>query len=183
MWLLQHALCGRFWDELVYRILRLFTSHHITSLITHHTSLITSHITHHITSHHSSLITHHITHHSSLITHNITHHITHHITLITFTHHITHHTQTTSHSKHTTYHIPINQLIVQVLVPVRQVVLPHRLHVEVQSLEPVLERLPRLHLLQRRLCLTHHTRHHIERRLARIDQHLFQFNLTVLVAL
>ena len=54
---------------------------------------------------------------------------------------------------------------------------------EVQSLEPVLKRLSRLHLLQRRLCLTHHTRHHVERRLARIDQHLFQLHLTVLVAL
>ena len=129
------------------------------------------HVTHSLIVHHcfyiTSLITSLITHHSSLIT----------------SHHSSHTNHITSHSKHTTYHIPINQLIIQVLVPVRQVVLPHRLHVEVQSLEPVLERLPRLHLLQRRLSLTHHTHHHIERCLARIDQHLFQLHLTVLVAL
>ena len=58
---------------MVYRILWLFTSHHII----HHSSFITSlitdkahHITHHITSHHSSFITHHTTsHHTTFITH------------------------------------------------------------------------------------------------------------------
>lgn len=99
-----------------------------------------------------------------------------------------HHKQdSTSHHKSThhitTYHIPMNQLIIQVVAPIRQVVLSHRLHVEVQPLKPVLERLPRLHLLQRRLYLTPSPSTHIERRLARVDQHLLQFYLSVFVAL
>ena len=88
-----------------------------------------------------------------------------------------------STTKHTTYHITVNQLIIQVVTPIRQIVLPHRLHVEVQSLKPVLERLPRLHLLQRRLRLTPTRSTHIERRLARVDQHLLQLHLPVFVTL
>ena len=80
----------------------------ITSLITHHSSLITSHHSSKHITHHSSLITHHssnhITHH--IITHHITshhhssNHITHHIT-----HHLSHPHHITHHNKHAT-HLP-----------------------------------------------------------------------------
>ena len=134
-----------------------------------------------LSSRHQSIIKSSSSHHQVIIKSSSSHHQV----IIKAAHSSTanQHKARQSTTQHNTYHITVNQLIIQVVTPIRQIVLPHRLHVEVQSLKPVLERLPRLHLLQRRLRLTPTRSTHIERRLARVDQHLLQLHLPVFVAL